>query len=146
MSLGTTATRTPPKPTVATTEEMDLMHRSNNKSKMQQCNPNDSMVENNMKDTYGVKDNHAPSFKEALMAVTGIESINDACWSELLNTEAPTNIGHKETEEAHTVTTKTLSPDPIINVTDEELNDWAKPWKNTLIVKMLGTTRYNAYN
>lgn len=74
-----TATRGPPKPTVASTEEDDLLKRSNKKSKMPISNTTDIIVEQEMCDANEDKSKSGVSFKYALLKSNANKVTNEEC-------------------------------------------------------------------
>lgn len=129
-----TATRNPPRATVATAEEADLLQRSNKKHKIQE--EEKKHHEEEMSEAPGPK--NVPSFKDALLQATNETVPHDACWSDILGTATVEDNSCKRNKSNETVPIKTLTQGPTITVSDEELNELAKPWRNTLIVKVLG--------
>lgn len=60
----------------------------------------------------------------------------DAVWSELPDVDLPEIRWYKDMDGEQN--SKTFSSGLVIHVSKEKLEIWAKPWKNTLVVKMLG--------
>lgn len=79
-----------------------------------------------------------PTFKEALLNALGTEGLKEAVWGDLLNEDYPENRWYKEATESSNIGGKASNVIPEVICTDEELEDWAKPWRNTLIVKVMG--------
>lgn len=73
----------------------------------------------------------APSFKETLISALG--GMEDILWGDHLEENMSENQWYKEGEHD-----KIFSPGPVIPLSDEELTLWFKPWRNSLIVKVLG--------
>lgn len=72
------------------------------------------------------------------MKVLGDDNL-DGCWGDLLAEEFPEDNWYKPVEEEDSPILKSNCPCPAIELSDDEIISWSKPWKNTLIVKVLGT-------
>lgn len=127
-----TATRKPPLSTVVTTSTILQNQLTNNQQS--QVTPNVTVSEEVMAEEQVKETGVVPSFKEALLTALGEEGLKNACWDDLINEDYPENKWYKE--EAGPPIAK--SSCPKVPFTTEELDDWAKPWKNTLIVKVMG--------
>lgn len=131
-----TATRKPPPSAAATTASN--LKKNDNQYTFQLANttnvPNDAI----MNEAHGKIATSEPSFKEELLSSLGPEGLKDANWGDLLNGDLPENRWYKEADETvpQNINPRTVIPE--IPYTDEELEEWAKPWKNTLIVKVMG--------
>lgn len=71
------------------------------------------------------------------MKILGDDDL-DACWGDLLQEELAEEKLEKPEETLDESVNKSTSPCSTIVVTDDELSKWAKPWRNSLIVKILG--------
>lgn len=117
---------------------MNLKQQTEHKSQL--VNAEEAIIiEETITDANGSDENSSPSFKEALMKVIGGEGISDGCWADLLKDDLPENRWYQDAHDGNPIATKQPNPScPIVYATKEELADWAKPWKNTLFVKLMG--------
>lgn len=110
-------------------EEVDSLQRSKKKCKTQDEIPSNEIPEEIMteapKEPRAEKPSSSTSFKDALM-------------KRYPNSNLDTKSGEPVTLTADSSIKPPGSVIPIIPVSKEELSDWAKPWQNTLIVKVLG--------
>lgn len=126
---------TPPPP------PYDNLHRKNKKQKNISPVPDISISEEHEMKEAETESSPSPkspkSFKDALLKIYGDDDL-DACWGDLLaeeiaeeKMEKPTNVQSEQIPKPNSVI-------PAVDLSKEELEAWSKPWRNTLIVKVLG--------
>lgn len=134
-----TASCAPPKTMAASAEEKNNLQRSNRKNKFPQETNTVNNTKVNMTSAQEEKTtSSSQTFKDALMKLTNGEGISDTCWGDLLNAELPENKWYKDDIPNVATEPRNLTSAPIVTISDEEIAELAKPWKNTLIVKVLG--------
>lgn len=77
------------------------------------------------------------SYKDALLQVLGPEEPVEEFWGEMPD-DLPENRWYNEEATSDLKNPKQSTPGLKITYTEDELESWAKPWRNTLIVKVLG--------
>lgn len=77
------------------------------------------------------------SYKEALLHTNDMEEVVEEFWGEIPK-DFPKNRWYNEEATSDLKNPKKFTPGREITYTEEELESWAKPWRNTLIIKVLG--------
>ena len=80
------------------------------------------------------------SYRDVLTNVFGSDNSDEECWGDFMEEEEalPENRWYKKDNDNHDKHREPFNPGPEIPLSDEELKQWSKPWRNTLIVKVLG--------
>lgn len=82
---------------------------------------------------------NSQSYKEKLLNTFGESSSEYEPWDEEEDEkDFPKNKWYDEEKMNGPPEPKPFNPRPEVTFTDEELDQWSKPWRNTLIVKVLG--------
>lgn len=68
----------------------------------------------------------------------GLESKEEEFWGGCKDEDLSENKWHKDEEREAELAMKPFNPMLEIPLSDEDIAQWSKPWKNTLIVKVLG--------
>ncbi|KAJ1426552.1 hypothetical protein SESBI_10296 [Sesbania bispinosa] len=116
-------------------EEEDLLDRSTKKVKL--IENNDGEQENRVisePEEKILEQHDKPSYKDMVVSSDSmddepedtIRAINDELFPD-----------HMDSEDEMPATSE-FNPNPEIKITREEFEDWCKPWRNTLIVRLLG--------
>lgn len=116
-------------------KEVDNMQRSTKKAK---GNENPSAISLIPPPDTNMEDQSVNiSYKDRLLNVFGEDSSEEMLWGEV-ESELSENKWYKFDDLEAKSSPKPLDPRPKVSLTDEELDAWSIPWRNTLIVSVLG--------
>lgn len=120
--------------------QSENLQREYEKCKLHQANSSGISIEEKMTETHIITETTNNSFKDALMKQVEEVDLSNEVWADLIEENFPENQWYKEptVENIENKTLKAGPVIPVIPVSKEELADWAVPWRNTLIVKVLG--------
>ncbi|XP_057755572.1 uncharacterized protein LOC130974734 [Arachis stenosperma] len=124
------------------TEEEDLVQRSTKKvktrDKMDLNQPRDDM-EILHENTENAIVRSKATYKESLLKPSGPTMEDDMDLHEQTDEDSPNpeDRWYKDSDD-HSDREKSFDPCPTIKVTQEEFEEWCKPWRASLIVKVLG--------
>ncbi|KAL4305523.1 hypothetical protein AHAS_Ahas16G0086800 [Arachis hypogaea] len=122
------------------TEEVDLVQRSTKKVKSREeldLNRQGDRVDLDQDISHKTDGKNKSSYKECLLSSPGGLVDNMSTHSDGMGEDQP-NPEDQWYREEEDLSVKPFDPCPIILVSKEEFEDWCKPWKNALIVKVLG--------
>lgn len=115
----------------------NFLHHNSKKSKLDTSVVSTPSCEIDMKEKESATET-PKSFKDVLLEAAPEDVFADECWGDLLKPDLPEDKWYKEPEDELNKERKTRQLNPAIPVSNDELRTWSKPWKNPMIVKVLG--------
>ncbi|KAK7256240.1 hypothetical protein RIF29_29679 [Crotalaria pallida] len=115
-------------------EEEDLKDRSNKRVKSNGSDNEEVIMDENMGET--VRENTKPSFCDVVLAASGFKPNA----TEIIKMVQEELCPFMENEVQPPTNDKEFVMKPVIEVSFEEYEEWCRPWKNALIVNLVGKT------
>ncbi|RYR01852.1 hypothetical protein Ahy_B06g080713 [Arachis hypogaea] len=125
---------------MVSTEEVDLVQRSTKKVKSREeidLNRQGDRVDLDQDNSHKINGKSKSSYKESLLSSPGGLLDDMSPHSDDMGEDRP-NPEDQWYREEEDLSDKPFDPCPTILVSKGEFEDWCKPWKNAMIVKVLG--------